>query len=268
MVSWVQMALSSLSDKRIMASPPTGLNVAPPAYNAPKPPAGPAMPPLAPRGPTAPAGAPSAAQTAATASLAKPMDQARAEANGGSLPSPEFRFGDNRPMLGSMSMTNLQPRAGGDTMLPRPAGGAATAPQSAAGFTSYFDEKTGGAPQATRRGRAGLRFTAGPSRGKTADQAKVSLREQYARLSPEEKARYEGKANLTDISSPSQAPVAAPAAVPGAPGASPGEVMQATPFNPAAEIKSLTNEDLDLDKELAMKRRLPIKPMLPRTMMA
>ena len=220
---------------------------------------------------------------AATASLAKPMSQLRSEAYGGEgfqgpMQAPAGMAGPvgptgpsspaQRPMLGSMSMTNLQPRAGGNTMLPRPAGGAATAPQSAAGFTSYFDEKTGGAPQATRRGRAGLRFTAGPSRGKTADQAKMSLREQYAKLPPEEKARYEGKANLTDISGPSQAPVAAPAVVPGAPGASPGEVMQATPFDPAAEIKSLSNEDLDLNQELAMKRRLPIKPMLPRTMMA
>ena len=223
---------------------------------------------------------------AATASLAKPMSQLRSEAYGGEgfqgpMPAPRGPSAPmmgaagpmgptgpsgpaQRPMLGSMTMKNLQPRAGGATpMLPRPAGGA-MAPQSAAGFTTYFDEMTGGAPQQTRRGRAGLRFTSGPSRGKTQGEAGLSLREQYAKLSPEEKARYESKANLMDISSPSQAPVAAPAATPNAAGG----MTQPAPVSPAAEIKSLTNEDLDLNQELAMKRRVPIKPMLPRTMMA
>jgi hypothetical protein len=138
------------------------------------------------------------------------------------------------------------------------------APQSAAGFTTYFDEQTGGAPQRTGRGRAGLRFTSGPSRGKTQGEAGLSLREQYAKLSPEEKARYESKANMMDISSPSQSPVAASPAASGVAGG----MTQPASVAPAAETKSLTNEDLDLNQELAMKRRLPIKPMLSRTMMA
>lgn len=296
------MAISSLNDKRIMTSSPTGLNAAPPAFDRPNPPVGPAMPPLYLRpkpmatqakdigikGPTPMMGTPrkgpievatSDRAAAATASLAKPMSQLRSEAYGGEgfqgpMQAPTGMAGPmgptgpsspaQRPMLGSMTMHNLQPRAGGATpMLPRPTGGA-MAPQSAAGFTTYFDEQTGGAPQQTRRGRAGLRFTSGPSRGKTADEAKLSLREQYAKLSPEEKARYESKANMMDISSPSQAPVAAPATAYG----DSGGMTQPAPVAPAAEIKSLSNEDLDLNQELAMKRRVPIKPMLPRTMMA
>jgi hypothetical protein len=39
-------------------------------------------------------------------------------------------------------------------------------------------------------------------RGKTADQAMLKSRESYAKLSPEQKAQYEAKARMEDISSP------------------------------------------------------------------
>jgi hypothetical protein len=155
-------------------------------------------------------------------------------------------FGEARPMLGSMKMTNLQPR-GGSAMLPRPAAGDGME-QSHAGFGQYLDEQTAGSPRRMGGGRrAGARFTEGPMRGKTADQAKIGLREAYAKMSPEEKAKYEAKARFEDISTP----------VPGTPAA-------AAPAAPAATAPApLEPEMMDLDDDEDL-TKLAIKPMLPR----
>lgn len=183
---------------------------------------------------------PSSRRNVATANLAKPMDQMRSEAYGGTgfqgpLPSPRrpqapaamaqntpgAARGFNDPVqnqLGTMTFKNLQPR--------RPAAGAPQTPgggdtvQSYAGLAPYVDEQTGGSPRRLsgfRGRRAGARFTEGPSKGKTADQAMLANRESYAKLSPEEKARYEAKARMEDISSPVPAPPAAPTLPPPTP---------------------------------------------------
>lgn len=126
------------------------------------------------------------------------------------------KFNDpNQTPLGGTTFTNLQPRSGD-----RFSGLNSKVPgegqeMSHAGFGNYVDEKTAGSPRRIsgfRGKRSGLRFTEGPSKGKTFDQAKIGLREQYAKLSPEEKARYESKARMEDISTPvpKQAVAAAP----------------------------------------------------------
>ncbi len=230
---------------------------------------------------------------AATASLAQPMEQLRAEANGGSLPAPEMRYEPNAPkkMLGTMSFNNLQPRlpspesnreaartmlprpariqgfesappsvSSGQTMLPRPARLQGGTDQSYAGFTNYLDEKTGGAPVVKRSSTLSVRkngsfFGSGPMRGKTPGQANLQLREQYSRLSPEEKAVYEAKARMQDISTPVDA--SAPA-VPKAPFVPP---VSQEPIG--EEAKNLEEWQKEQD-ELSQQRRLPVKPMLPR----
>ena len=169
---------------------------------------------------------------AATASLAKPMDQLRTEAYGGpgfsgpmpggampkparpaslmagAAPDPNAPRAFNAPVqnqLGTMAFKNLQPRRGAPGA-PMPPTDTAAAPtqQSAAGFTPYAEEQIGGAPRrisgfAGRR--PGARYTEGPMKGKTQDQALLKAREQYAGLSPDAKAKYEGKARKEDISS-------------------------------------------------------------------
>lgn len=130
------------------------------------------------------------------------------------LPAPQLqkgpaahRFGEPRPLLGNTTFRNLQPRNNGGGMLPRPSADVGPMPpvateKSYAGFGSYLEEQTAGSPRRMggRSRRAGARFTEGPMRGKTLDQAKVGLREKYASMSPEQKAQYEAKARNEDIS--------------------------------------------------------------------
>lgn len=173
--------------------------------------------------------------------LQQPMDELRSQAFGGPLPPKQMRFGEARPLLGGTQFKNLQPRlpSATDPVQPRmigapgtrltgpgttpglPGAGSAVAgtgnvgpstglprPEMAGrgGFTNYFDEQTGGSPRVARamRGKPGLRFTEGPQRGLTSDQAKLKLRDAYANLPPEEKAKYEAKAREEDISSPTR----------------------------------------------------------------
>jgi len=151
------------------------------------------------------------------------MEQVRAETYGGPgfsgplpsgpIPKPTRPASDqnaprafNAPVqnqLGTMAFKNLQPRRGAP-MSPTDTAAAPTQ-QSAAGFTPYAEEQIGGAPRrisgfAGRR--PGARYTEGPMKGKTQDQALLKAREQYAELSPDAKAQYEGKARKEDISSP------------------------------------------------------------------
>jgi hypothetical protein len=147
-------------------------------------------------------------------------------------------------------------------MLPRPGADGGPTEKSYAGFGAYLEENTAGSPRRMggRSRRAGARFTEGPMRGKTLDQAKVGLRQKYASMSPEQKAQYEAKARNEDISTD----------VPAAPKPM-AEVPMAPPEMPdvGAMPMSLGQDDIDLDRELAAKRRAPLKPMLPRkTMMA
>lgn len=174
------------------------------------------------------------------------MSDLRREANGGELPSPEFKFGDNRPRLGGTQFRLLpdrgmgggagtqRPPAPGPAMATDPTAGAQQPQTSSAGFTPYFDEQVAGSPRRMGGGRrAGARFTEGPMRGKTADQAKIQLRSKYASMSPEEKMSYERKARQEDISVP-VAPK--PAAVPGAaPAAGAPAVVPAAVPDPAAD---------------------------------
>lgn len=189
-----------------------------------------------PKRPSAVAVATSPAARSATASLAKPMDQVRSEAYGGPgfqgpmaakaptssapgglLPPPATAasptapsFGAPRPLLGNTTFKNLQPRRSGN---PMDSGGATQS--SYAGFAPYLDEQTAGAPRRLSGlpgRRSGARFTEGPMRGKTLDQAAIKSREQYAALSPEQKAAYEAKAAMKDISSEVPAPPAEPTA--------------------------------------------------------
>lgn len=203
------------------------------------------------------------AVAAAEANNARPMADLRAEANGGTLPAPEFRFGDNRPRLGGTQFRLLpdrgaggmggaaRPPSPGPAMASDPTGGAATQ-QSSAGFTPYFDEQVAGAPRRLggRGRRPGARFTEGPMRGKTADQSKILLRSKYAGMSPEEKATYEGKARGADISSPVAAPK--PAAVPDA-------AAPVLPPDPAADAAA-TPMGMEVGMDVAAVDKSFLKP--------
>ena len=181
------------------------------------------------------------------------MSDLRAEANGGSLPAPQARFGEARPLLGNTQFRLLPDRkaAAGPAMASDPTGGAATQ-QSSAGFSTYFDEQVAGAPRRLggRGRRPGARFTEGPMRGKTADQSKIMLRSKYAGMSPEEKATYEGKARGADISSPVAAPK--PAAVPDA-------AAPVLPPDPAADAAA-TPMGMEVGMDVAAVDKSFLKP--------
>jgi len=192
------------------------------------------------------------------------MQDLRAEANGGSLPAPQARFGEARPLLGNTSFRLLPDRGGnrpapGPAMASDPTGGAPTQ-QSAAGFSTYFDEQVAGAPRRLggRGSRPGARFTEGPMRGKTADQSKILLRSKYAGMRPEEKMAYEGKARGNDISVPvaTPKPAAAPAVAPA--------VLPDPAADAAAEPMSLDGGPMDVAKvESAFLKPKKMKRLLP-----
>lgn len=116
--------------------------------------------------------------------------------------------------------------------------------QTTNGFSSFLDDKLGsaGLKKSGSDRKAGWVVQSGPFKGKTRDEAAAQLRQQYAAMSPEQKAAYEARSRNEDIGD--SAPPTGPAAQSGA----------AIP-DPTAPMDPMSDEDSDDDPTLSAAKR-------------